>query len=242
MDGSEAIPTPPASGVPVMAGSGTHNVESGGANRAEWSTSLTELHAVYSSPLYRTILRITKNPDDAEDALQETFLRVHQAFYTFEGRSSVYSWMTRVAINCALTLLRMKRSRPETLFDPHPNDEGETIRRAIEDPCPNPEEICDTRQRQFMVMRAIGTLSPNLREPIHLRLTQEASVKEIGRALNISEASVKARLYRARLRLSTMRIESSIVNRNDSAKAIVNGECDQSSVPGTMPGGADCAH
>jgi DNA-directed RNA polymerase specialized sigma24 family protein len=136
----------------------------------------------------------------------------------------------------------MKRSRPETLFDPHPNDEGETIRRAIEDPCPNPEEICDTRQRQFMVMRAIGTLSPNLREPIHLRLTQEASVKEIGRALNISEASVKARLYRARLRLSTMRIESSIVNRNDSAKAIVNGECDQSSVPGTMPGGADCAH
>jgi predicted RNA polymerase sigma factor len=73
-------------------------------------------------------------------------------------------------------------------------------------------------------------------------LTQEASVKEIGRALNISEASVKARLYRARLRLSTMRIESSIVDRNDSAKAIVNGECDQSSVPGTMPGGADCAH
>jgi RNA polymerase sigma-70 factor (ECF subfamily) len=226
MDGSEAIPTPPASGVPVMAGSGTHNVESGGANRAEWSASLTELHAVYSSRLYRTILRITKNPDDAEDALQETFLRVHQAFYTFEGRSSVYSWMTRVAINCALTLLRRKRSRPETLFDPHPNDEGETISHAIEDPCPSPEEICDTRQRQFMVMRAIGTLCPNLREPIHLRVTQEASVKEISRALNISEASVKARLYRARLRLSTMTIESSIVNRNDSAKAIANSDFD----------------
>jgi DNA-directed RNA polymerase specialized sigma24 family protein len=77
-----------------------------------------------------------------------------------------------------------------------------------------------------MVMRAIGTLCPNLREPIHLRVTQEASVKEISRALNISEASVKARLYRARLRLSTMRIESSIVNRNDSAKAIANSDFD----------------
>lgn len=220
MNGSEAIRIPPASGLPVMAGSGTHNVVSGGANRAEWSPSLTELHAVYSSRLYRTILRITKNPDDAEDALQETFLRVHQAFYTFEGRSSVYSWMTRVAINCALTLLRRKRSRPETLFDPHLNGEGETISHAIEDPCPNPEEICDTRQRQFMVMRAISTLSPNLREPIQLQVTQEASIREISRALNISEASVKARLYRARLRLSTMRIESSIVKRNDSATAI----------------------
>ena len=75
-----------------------------------------ELQKEYSSRLFKTILRITKNWEDAEDALQDTFLRAYLALHGFEGRSSVYSWLTRIAINSALMVLRRRRSRPEALL------------------------------------------------------------------------------------------------------------------------------
>jgi RNA polymerase sigma factor (sigma-70 family) len=79
------------------------------------------LYSLYASRLYKSIFRITKNAQDAEDALQDTFLRAYLAIYTFEGKSSIYSWLTRIAINAALTILRRQRVRPEILFDPQPN-------------------------------------------------------------------------------------------------------------------------
>ena len=166
--------------------------------------TFAELYATYSRRLHRTIVAITKNLEDAEDALQETFLRAHLALHTFEGRSNIYSWLTRIAINSALMILRRRRNRPETLVDFQSGAGDETTCFTVKDPAPGPEEICDRRQRRFNVLRAIRNLHPGLREPIHMQMTQGASIREISRALDISETAVKARLYRARLRLSAI--------------------------------------
>src|SRR5580693_7390065 len=100
--------------------------------------AFAQLYAIYSPRLYRTAFAITKNPEDAEDALQETFLRAHLKVHTFEGRSSIYSWLSRIAINSALMILRKRRARPEVLFDPQPDDRDEMIFFEPRDPGPSP--------------------------------------------------------------------------------------------------------
>src|SRR5580692_3118808 len=110
--------------------------------------AFAQLHAIYSPRLYRTIIAITKNPEDAEDALQETFLRAHLSVHAFEGRSNIYTWLSRIAINSALMILRKRRTRPVELFDPQPDDRGETMSCEPRGPGPNPEEVYDLRQRQ----------------------------------------------------------------------------------------------
>ena len=160
------------------------------------------LYALYARRLYKSIFGITKNAQDAEDALQDTFLRAYLAIRTFEGKSSIYSWLTRIAINSALGILRRQRVRPEILFDPQPDPRLESQAFQVKDNALNPEEACDLRQRQLKTQRAIRRLEPHLRAPLRLQIVQGLSVNEISGALNISVAAVKARLYRARKRLS----------------------------------------
>jgi RNA polymerase sigma-70 factor (ECF subfamily) len=173
------------------------------AAQAGSPAAFEKLHSLYSGRLYQTILSITRNPHDAEEALQDTFLRAHLAIKKFEGKSKIYSWLTRIAINSALMILRKRRVRPEVLFDPQPDVRCEAITFEVRDSAPNPEELCILHQHQHRTLRAIRHLSPHLRVPLRMRLTRGWSIREISRALNISEAAVKSRLYRARLRLST---------------------------------------
>lgn len=160
-----------------------------------------KLYVLYSRRLYKTILAIVKNPQDAEDALQDTFLRAYLAIHKFEGRSSIYSWLTRIAINSAIMLLRKQSARPEVLFDPQPDPQLETYFPEVRDSAPNPEEAYCLEQRRLETQRAIGRLDPLLRAPVRMQLTNGWSVREISRALNISKAAAKARLYRGRYRL-----------------------------------------
>jgi len=172
------------------------------AARAGSPEAFAELYALYSRRLYQTILAITKNPQDADDALQDTFLQAYVAIHKFEGRSKIYSWLTRIAINAALTILRKKRSRAEVLFDPHPDPQFEPPSFEVRDTAPNPEEAYELDQRQLKTLRAICSLDPHLRAPIRMQLMHGWSLRQISRALDLSESSVKARLYRARRRLS----------------------------------------
>lgn len=167
--------------------------------------AFAELYAAYSPRLYRTIVRITKNHQDAEDALQETFLRAHLKLDTFEGRSSIFSWLTRIAINSALMILRQRRIRPETLYDPQPDAWTDALSFEIRDLGPDPEQACDLRERKAKVLHAIRRLESQLQAPLRMQALG-SSLKEISHALNISEAAVKARLHRARRRLSTRRV------------------------------------
>jgi RNA polymerase sigma-70 factor, ECF subfamily len=164
--------------------------------------AFAELHATYSRRLYKTIVAITRDSQDAEDALQDTFMRAHLAIDTFEGRSNIYSWLTRIAINSALMILRRKRARPEILFDPQPSASSDTAAFQVKDPALNPEEAYHQRERRTALLLAIRNLDPHLRRPLQMQMSKGASVREISRALNISKAAVKTRLHRARLRLS----------------------------------------
>jgi RNA polymerase sigma-70 factor (ECF subfamily) len=165
--------------------------------------AFAQLYATYSPRLFRTIIAITKNPEDAQDALQETFLRAHLRSHDFEGRSSIYTWLSRIAINTTLMILRKRRTRPEVLFDPQPDDRCETIFFELRDPAPTPEEAYDFRQRQIKALRAIRRLDPKLQAPLWMVMKREWSVKQISQALNISESAAKSRLCRARQQLST---------------------------------------
>jgi RNA polymerase sigma-70 factor, ECF subfamily len=173
------------------------------AAQAGSSAAFAELHSIYSGRLYQAILSITRNPHDAEEALQDTFLRAHLAIKKFEGKSKIYSWLTRIAINSALMILRNRRVRSEVLFDPQPDDRREAITFEVRDSAPNPEELCILHQHQHRTLRAIRHLSPHLRVPFRMQIMRGWSIREISRALNISEAAVKSRMHRARLRLST---------------------------------------
>jgi RNA polymerase sigma-70 factor, ECF subfamily len=163
--------------------------------------AFAELYAVYSRRLYRTIIAITRSPEDAEDALQDTFLRAYLSIGGFEGRSGVYTWLSQIAINSALMILRRRRVRHEIQFDPRPEPSVDDFTLEFPDPAPNPEEMCDMRQRRLALRRAIQRLNPRLRDPIRMRIAKGASIKKIGQALNISTTAAKTRLHRARLHI-----------------------------------------
>jgi RNA polymerase sigma-70 factor, ECF subfamily len=167
--------------------------------------AFADLQRIYSRRLFSTIFKITRNREDAEDVLQETFLRAYLSLRHFEGRSSLYSWLTRIAINSALMLLRKRRNHPEEHFDLNGQAENDFAHLEPKDPCLNPEQICDQRQRCANIHRAIERLHSSLREPLQSRMTHGSSLGEIAKALDLTEAAVKARLYRARRRLSTTR-------------------------------------
>jgi RNA polymerase sigma-70 factor, ECF subfamily len=163
--------------------------------------AFAQLYTIYSPRLYRTAIAITKNAEDAQDVLQDTFLQAHLRVQRFEGRSSVYSWLTRIAINFSLMILRKRRAHPELLFDPQPQDRCDALFVEPKDPSPNPEEVCDLRQCQATARRSIRRLDPKLLAPLRMQMKHGWSVKEISQALNISEAAVKSRLHRARKQL-----------------------------------------
>jgi len=134
--------------------------------------------------------------------LQETFLRAYLALDSFEGRSQFASWLTRIAINSALMVLRRRRTRSEVSFEP-PSESGEcALTVDVRDTALNPEQLYDLRQRSNGALRAISELNSSLRTPMATWILQECSVKEVARTLDLSLAAVKARLHRARKQLT----------------------------------------
>jgi len=190
----------------------TRDAELVEAARRGSSTAFGQIERLYSRPLYRTIIAITKNQEDAEDALQETFLRAYLALETFEGRASFYSWLTRIAINSALMNIRKRRARAEVFVNPTCEDQEQATPFEIKDIALNPEQVFDQHQRCVSMLRAVQNLDENLRGAIQLRMMRECSMKEIACALDVTVATVKSRLHRARRRLASNRIPGNSVD------------------------------
>jgi RNA polymerase sigma-70 factor (ECF subfamily) len=171
------------------------------AARSGSSAAFAELREIYARRVYRTLLTMTKNREDAEDALQDTFLRAYMALHTFEERSSFYTWVTRIAINSALMILRRRRTRSEVSFDNPGETEEESSGFEFKDTGPSPEYICLHRQSYACMLRSIWKLQPRLRQVIEMQMVDNYSIREIAQALGISQAAVKSRLSRARARL-----------------------------------------
>ena len=178
--------------------------------------AFAELERLYSPQLYSTIFRITRNREDAEDVLQETFLRAYLRLRNFEGRSSVCSWLTRIAINTALMLLRKRRCRREAPFEQQQDSDPSGAYMDVRDDALDPEQLYDQRQRCQAIRRAIERLDPKSGVAIAIWVSEERSMKELARELGVSVASFKSRLYRARMRLRRSRTPRSSRQVNGS--------------------------
>ena len=169
------------------------------ANNGE-QLAYVELCRRHREMVFRTVLRITQNTDDAEDILQDSWMRAFTHIGTFDGRSAFSTWVTRIAINSALTVIRRRRTRRElSLDDPVAPDN----RRVIEmlEPSRNPEERCLEKERLRLVQQAIKRLPSKLRTAIEIRQSQDGPMSELAMLDGVSVPTMKSRLVRARFRL-----------------------------------------
>jgi len=156
----------------------------------------------YSGPLYRLALKMLGTASDAEDALQNTFLKAFQHMDSFEERSSLSTWLYRIASNEALMLLRKRR--PEISFaDTMAEEEDERNYDPVQftDWCCLPEEEYLSAEGRKAMDRAVEHLPETLRIVFVLRDIEDLSIQETSQVLGLSETAVKTRLLRARLRL-----------------------------------------
>ena len=186
------------------------------AARAGSHLAFAELHRLYGHRLYKRIHAITKNHEDAEDVLQDTMMRAYLALDSFEGRSQLLSWLTRIAINTSLMALRKRGIRREASLDFWSSSE-EGLEIQVMDPKPSPEQSYLQHEKRSRVMQAVAGLKPALRAVIQLRMHEECSMKEIAGSLDVSVATVKARLHRARQRLA-QRVEIEATTRRSGTR------------------------
>jgi len=153
----------------------------------------------YSDRIYRMTLRMTGNAQDAEDALQETFLKVFKYIASFKGNSSLSTWIYRIAMNEALMLLRKRK--PEGFSLDEDNEDEDITPREVASWDPLPEQVLMSVEMNHHLSEAVLWLPETLRGVFLLRDTELLSVKETAEALDITEGTVKVRLLRARLKL-----------------------------------------
>jgi RNA polymerase sigma-70 factor (ECF subfamily) len=155
----------------------------------------------YSSMIYRVGLKMLNNPQDAEDVLQETFIKAFRNLDRFDGRASVSTWLYRIATNEALMHLRKKRPDSVSVETPWEGDDDEQEPLQIIDWCCLPEnELMSTEVREYLD-QAADKLPASLKVVFVLRDIEGLSTRETANVLDISETAVKTRLSRARFRL-----------------------------------------
>ena len=187
------------------------------AVRAGSGAAFGQIQKLYSDRLYRRIFSITKSREDAEDVLQETFLRAFTRIDSFEGRSQFSTWLTRIAINSALMCLRRCHTRVEIPLQEQTGSGEEIYLFDVRDSALNPEEICDLKQRFTVMYGVIERLDPKLQAALTTWISRDCSMKEIASALDVSIASVKARLHRARKRLAQFSVPGNHARKRSSS-------------------------
>jgi len=159
--------------------------------------ALSELVNRYSERIYNLALRILRNKEDAEDVLQETFLAVVEKLHTFNGRSSFFTWIYRIATNASLMRLRKKKLIFQDLLDNEEFQESVESRVFIDWSQDASLNVFDTEVKQ-KIDEAVNKLSDIYRSVFILRDIEGLSIKETSEILGITEENVKIRLRRAR--------------------------------------------
>ena len=163
--------------------------------------AFTDLVNHYERKIYRLAKHITQNDEDAEDVLQETFLKAYEHLDNFQGNSKFYTWIVRIGVNEALMKLR-KRKGDRTVPLDEPVDTGEEmVTREIAVWDDNPEQRYSRDEIQEILDKAVESLKPDFRTVFILRDIEELSTEETAETLGISVPAVKSRLLRARLAL-----------------------------------------
>ena len=159
-----------------------------------------ELCRRHRKMIFRTVMKIIGNVDDAEDVLQDAWMSAFVHIRSFDGKSAFSTWMTRIAINFSLAMLRKRRRQKEFSLDSPVDPDNYPLMQIIE-LSSNPEERCIESERQRLVRQAIRRLPSKLRAAIEIRGSQDESINELALVAGVSVPAMKSRLMRARLRL-----------------------------------------
>jgi RNA polymerase sigma-70 factor, ECF subfamily len=160
-----------------------------------------QLVRMYDRRVFRIVNHITQNREDAEDVVQDAFLKAFTNIDRFQGNSKFYTWLVRIAVNEALMKLRKRKtSRTVSMDDDVETEEG-SIPREFADWSPNPEQMYGSEETADILKKAIQGLPPNFRTVFVLRDVENLSTEETAQALELSVPAVKSRLLRARLQL-----------------------------------------
>ena len=150
----------------------------------------------YSEMLFRLAYRITGNEADADEIVQETFLRAYRKLDSFDGRSSVSTWLFRIATNCSLDLLDRRKTQPQLLAT-DPDDSEESPEERVPSEQPNPERMAYSTEMQASIQAALQSLTSIERTAFVLRHIEGRSVQEIAAALNVRNGSARHSVFRA---------------------------------------------
>ena len=155
----------------------------------------------HSRKLYRVALAVLRNEGDAEDVVQDAFLKAYGNLAQFQEQSKFYTWLVRIAVNEALMKLRRRRPERMVSLDEEVKTEDDSLPREVADWSPNPEQMYNQAELREILTRTIQGLPPGFRTVFVLRDVEGLSTEETAQALELSIPAVKSRLLRARLQL-----------------------------------------
>ena len=175
--------------------------------RGNWSAMEDLVHR-YQDRLFAAVLRMVGHPEDAADLVQETFVRAMQNVAKFEGKSTLYTWLFRIAINLSLSHRRSQRYRKAASLDGRQNDHDDlnqqaaSLRRELAQGTElDPAAQAEIRLEHERVVEALARLDPDFRAIIVLRDVEDCDYEQIGEILDLPVGTVKSRLFRARAAL-----------------------------------------
>jgi len=165
------------------------------------ATAFSTLLNRYESKIFRLAMNITQNREDAEDVLQEAFLKAYEHLDQFQGNSRFYTWIVRIAVNQALMKLRKRKTDRSVSLDEQIDTGEDTVIREIASWDPDPEQQFSQDELHTILTEAVDQLAPIYRAVFVLRDVDGLSTEETAEALDLSIPAVKSRLLRARLQL-----------------------------------------
>ena len=153
-------------------------------------------------PRFRRIaMRWLRDPEDAEDAVQDAMLSAFRHIARFDGRSKMSTWLTAIVLNAVRMRLRRYSRRPTLSLDHSPQDDQWSLADVLADPRPTPEQVLEQGQLRELVSQWSGSLPASQRAALRLRIDEDLSIREAAAALSVPQGTVKARLARGRARL-----------------------------------------
>jgi RNA polymerase sigma factor (sigma-70 family) len=185
------------------------------------TAALDTLYRAHAEKLFRTVHRITRNREDAEDAVQDSLLRAFLHRKSFDGRSTFSTWLTRIGINSALMILRKKRSSRE--MSAHGAGVDETL-WEVADSAPNPEIRWAEREQEGILRDAISNLRPKIRRALELQILEHRSIEEMAAQIGISVSAAKGRVFHAKAALRKSEVLRKINQPNWHGIEVKRGE------------------
>jgi len=187
--------------MPVSSQAGVDDATLVAQTREGDARAFGELVKRYEGKVFRLAQHVTQNREDAEDVLQETFLKAYEHLDQFRGDSKFYTWIVRIAVNQALMKLRRRKTDKAVSIDETIDTGEDNIVREIAAWEENPEEKFTREEMGEILNKAVQSLEPIYRSVFVLRDIEDLSTEETAEALDLSVPAVKSRLLRARLQL-----------------------------------------